>query len=453
MIYFVTGRTFAYDWNLLSHNEIVPGPFDEFVHWVEHVNRFGLDTETTMIKDSPDAIADRDLLVIQIGNENDQWVIDFIGLPHYWLLKLKNFFSDDSKEFLLHNANFDLTVLKSSMDIMIENVHDTFLMIKILETGLESYKGRASLAGCLKRFFDIEISKDAQTTFTGEPLTVDQIKYAAIDVVMLEDLFELFKKELEKWELWYLYNNVERHVVKAYVDMQLNPMRFDTAYWRNLAVEFDKEDAKIEAELNQFVFKDPLLVTYLKNSEQIIKIPLIQPHEQLFIKWASPVQKKKILNLLVPSLPDNATTKPEIKKFTKKNEDTLPESELDILKLYLSRKYDKLNEHLVANHYNWLIDNEFLIKEGTVRINWGSNVHKLLIFQFYYPKLINTDAKALARIKKNELISKYKEYSAVHKTVTTYGHGFINKYVNRDGMIAPSGLKQILNTGRIALIY
>ena len=450
MIYFVTGRKHAYDWKLLEKEGTVEGSFDEFVHWTHNQTRFGMDTETNMVKDGPNAHEDRELLVLQFGNEEDQWVIDMINLPDYWISKLKAFLADENKTFFAHNAKFDYIVLYMALGVKTEGLHDTFLMSKILNTGIETYPGYHSLAGCLKRFFGIEVSKEAQTTFTGEPLTINQITYSAIDVIMLESLFEVLKTELQKWELWYLYNDVERHVMKAYCDMELNPMRFDKDYWNKLAVEFDEEDAKIEKELNQCVLKDPLLVDYLKNSDSIINVPLIQPHEELFIKWASPVHKKRILELLVPSLPDTATTKPKIKKFLKENRENLPESDIDILELYMDRKYDDLNDFLVTNHYDWLIANDFLIKEGTIRINWASNVHKLLIFQFYYPKLKDTSFGSLSRITKNELITKYKEYSKVHKTVTTYGSKFMEKYVKRNGTIAPSKLSQILSTGRIA---
>jgi DNA polymerase-1 len=74
----------------------------------------------------------------------------------------------------------------------------------------------------------------------------------------------------------------------------------------------------------------------------------------------------------------------------------------------------------------------------------------LYIFQFYYPNLQNTNTKTLARIYTNKLISKFKEYTKIHKYLTTYGPGFVEKYVRKDGTIAPSGVNQILNTGRVA---
>jgi hypothetical protein len=450
MVYFVTGRTFAYDWDKLSEKEISYGTYDDFSLWIEHETRFGLDTETTMTKDGPNAHDDRELLVLQLGNEEDQWVFDMVDLPEYWLPVLKTLLEDETKVFFIHNSKFDYIVLRKGLGAITENMHDTFLMSKVLNTGIETYNGYHSLAGCLKRFFDIEISKDAQTTFTGEPLTIDQIIYSAIDVIMMEQLFDKLKKELEHWKLWYLYDGVERHVVKAYCDMELNPMRFDSSYWKTLADDFDIEDAKIEKELNELVFKDPQLVEYLKESKNVLNIHLIQPKDELLVKWGSPKQKKTILSYLVPSLPEDATTKPKIKKFAKENADTLPEQEVEILDLYMNREYDTLETYLIDEHYTWLVQQEFLIKENTMQINWASSVHKLYIFQFYYPRLRDTNTNSLARIKKNELITKFKQYSAVHKTVTTYGRKFPDKYVSRNNTIAPSGLNQVLNTGRVA---
>lgn len=453
MIYFVTGRPDAYDWDELNEKDIEFGSFDEFVFWVENESDFGVDTETTMVKDGPDAHEDRELTVFQIGNEEDQWVIDFMDLPQFWIKKLSQLLSDTSKKFYLHNAKFDYIVLFKALGVKTESMHCTFLMSKILNTGIETYGGYHSLKGCLKRFFDIEMSKEEQTTFDGEPLSIEQIYYAAVDVVMLESLFLVLKEELEKWNLWFLYNDVERNVMKAYADMELSPMRFDKEYWLKLADEFDIEDARIEKELNESVFDDPELVEYLKQSENVLKEPLIQPRDQLYIKWGSTIHKNKILSLLAPSLPGDATTKQKIKKFIKEKEATLPERELDVLKAYMNREYSDLENLLVENYYDWLIKNELLIEENTIRIKWSSPIQKLYIFQFYYPRLMDTNKSSLNKIKKNDLINKYKEYSSVHKTVTTYGRKFLDNYVKRDGTIAPTKLSQILSTGRVALIY
>jgi hypothetical protein len=325
-------------------------------------------------------------------------------------------------------------------------------MSKILNTGIETPPGYHSLAGCLTRFFDIEISKDEQKSFSVDPLTKDQIMYAAIDVIMLYDLFLKLKDLLVYWSLWYLYNEVERHAVKVYADMELSPMKFDKNHWRTISADFIKERDLLIQDLATEVWKDPKLVAHLKNSSTIIKDTLIQPTDEVKINWGSVTHKNLILKKFVPAIPDTVKTKPELKAWFKLNVATLTPDEASIINLYLERNYDALTTLVCQRDKVWLISVGLFIPKDTIMINWDSNIHKLFIFQFYYPKLEDSNAKSLANITKNPLINVFKKYSAANKNVTTYGDGFYTKYVNRHGMIAPSGLNQILATGRIALI-
>lgn len=453
MIYLVTSRPDCYDWFSLAQDEIVEANFDEFVHWSAHQAVINFDTETTMTESGPNQHEDRKLLVMQFGTPDKtvQWIFDMTGLDKIWIDAAKRLLSNEKIQFIIHYATFDYIVVKANLGISIENIHDTFLMSKVLNTGIETPPGYHSLAGCLMRFFNLEISKDEQKGFSTEALTKEQIIYAAIDVIMLYDLSLKLKELLVQWDLWYLYDSVERQVVKAYGDMELNPMNFDSAYWSTIAGDLIKERDQLESELNAEILKDPALVAHLTNSTQIIKDTLIQPMDEIKINWGSITHKNLILQKFVPSLPSNVKTKPELKAWFKLNTATLTPDELSILTLYLARSYDVLTAIVFQKEKAWLESVGLYIPKDTILINWASNVHKLFIFQFYYPKLEDTNAKSLANITKNPLINIYKKYSAANKSVTTYGEGFIEKYVNRHGMIAPSGLSQILATGRVAM--
>ena len=452
MIYLVTSRNEAYDWEFLEAEGILCGNFDEFIYWIENEHHLGYDVETTMVPDGPNQNEDREITVAQLGTEEVQWVFDIPDLDKFWIDKLKSSLVDDRKTLYAHNAKFEYITSNKSFGITIEYMHDTMLMSQVLNTGIDTYKGYHSLQGCLKRFFDIEISKDEQTSFNGEPLSVDQIKYAATDVILMKSLFDSLKKELDSRNLWYVYNEVEREVFKAYSDMELNPMRLDTDYWDILASDLIKEDTLIEQGLNKEIFNDPKLVDYLKKSDSVLKFNLIQPVDELCLKWGSNVHRAQVLELLVPSLPKEITTKPKIKKWLKSNKDNIPEIEEDLITKYMNRNYDDLNDYLVTNHMNWLLKNDFFIKENTVNLNWASTDQRLYVFQFYYPKLQSTGKKVLAKITANKLINSYKKYAGAHKNLTTYGPTFPDKYMKRDGQIAPSGLGQIKSTGRISSI-
>jgi len=449
MKFFVTNRPEQY--KALWQSGVAEGNIDDFLWWISKNDIFQLDTETTMTPDGPNAVDDRDLLFLQLGDQDKQtqWVFEWTALVPgtVWHTALKNSLENTQKAYIVHNALFDYVVIKKSLGIITENIHDTFLMSKVLNTGLDLEKGYHSLAGCLSRFFNIKLDKEAQTTFTKDTITYQQFMYAADDVMWLYDLFLKLKELLESWDLWYLYDKVEREVVKVYGDMSLNAMRFDSDYWDILVGELIKGNADTEKELNDLVVKDSDLVQHLRKSEHIINVRLLETQDRFTANWGSNVDRKKLLIKLVPALSIvTKFTKPELKKSL----ELLDAKQKKFLSLYLNRKYDILERYLLLYYKEWLIQNNFFIKAGTLKINWASPVHKLYIFQFYYPKLQNTDAKALSRIKKNPIINKYKEYSKVHKQLTTYGAGFKTKYVKRNSTIAASGFRQILNTGRIA---
>jgi len=452
MIKFVTGRKGDYydpKYYSSAQMEFADDP-EEFIKWAEDEKWLQLDTETNMVPDGPTQHQDRKLLVIQFGSidESIQYVVDMIDLPNEWVEAIKYVLSDDIT-FIAHNARFEYVVIKANLGVTVEDIHDTYLMSKIANTGLDLYKGYHSLSGCLKRHFDIDISKAEQTSFDGSPLTIEQIQYAAIDVIKLYALYKAEKELLESWDLYWLYDNVERQVLKVYGDMELTDMRFDANLWNKLSTSFIKDAQQIEKELNQLVLSDDKLVKRLKNSKKVLGINLIQDKDEYKMNWASITFKKMALKRLVPSLPDDVKTKPDIKKFLKEG-DRLNDDEKVILQFYMDRNYDKLNELLINNHEDFLEDNGFYVRENSVLINWASPQHKLYVFQHYYPKLEDTNAKSLIRIKKNPLINKFKEWTKANKNVTSYGENFMERYVKPGNFIAPYKCNQILHTGRIS---
>ena len=450
MIYLASNRESEY--KKLNYSSFQLADLNTFIKWRTDKYVFQLDTETLFIEDSPDVNEDRKLVLIQIGDieSQDQWLIEWtLFNDPDWKFALKLFFENTDNAFIAHNAFFEYTVIKTQLGIRVENIHDTFLMSIILNTGYELEKGYHSLAGCLNRFFGIEIDKSEQKGFTFDLLTESQIHYASADIIHLYDLFLKLKELLISWNLWFLYVRVEREVLKAFADMGINELGFDTEHWTKLSDNLLIDDKNFEKELNNIVMNDLALVNYLKNSNKVIGSYLIQPKNQVILNWGSNVVRKSVLTKLIPDLISiDKFTKPELNKLYKAN--VLTSKENKILNLYLKQNFTLLNRYLCLNYKEWLSNNGYFLKNNDILINWNSNNHKLFIFQFYYPNLINTNSKSLNRIHANPLIVKYKQYVKVHKAVTTYGESFIINNVNRRGNISPRGCRQIINTGRIA---
>ncbi len=450
MIYFVTSR--IKDSFILNIEEITfEDSVMKFTNWISDKKVVQLDVETPVIKDSPTQHKDRLLYTIQFGDleGNDQYVIDMMDLSNEWKDAIILVLEKDIT-FIAHNAKFEYIVIKSNLGIELKDMHDTYLMSKIANTGLDLPKGYHGLAGCLNRYFDIEMDKTEQTQFTGDLLTINQIIYAAKDVVYLGKLYNILKELLEKWDLYRLYDRIERKILIVYSEMELTPMRLDVPYWHQLADNFITDANNIKEELNDLILKDPALVHELETCEKVMGHPLIQDKDEYFINWASTTFKRDMFKILVPNLPLDVKTKPAIKKYLKENNHKLPHDQVSVLNLYMSRSYDKLEDMLVTDYTDELKELEYFIPKGTLRIKWSSPVYRLFIFKFYYPNLEDTNAKSLVRIKKNPLINKFKEWVSANKRVTSYGENFLIKYVNEEGEIAPRGLQQILSTGRIS---
>ncbi len=151
-----------------------------------------------------------ELLLLQIGNEEKQFVIDcrtedisFLK----WIL--------ENVPIVLHNAKFDLRFLYSKGIYPYLNVKDTFIAEHVLLAGIDSFKSYAALC---KKYFDLTISKDERNLFRKKIINEVTIRYGARDVQHLIPLFNkqltLLKREklLDCIELEFLYVPVMAYI-------------------------------------------------------------------------------------------------------------------------------------------------------------------------------------------------------------------------------------------------
>jgi len=257
MIYFITGRQREYNLKELKSNGISISNMPHFLNFVTGETSFQLDVETSMTKDGPMAHKLRKLYVVQIGllTKKVQFVFDIPNLDLADLSLLKSFLINTDHKYLGHNIRFEYLVLKAQLGIEIEELHDTYLLSKILSMGIDRPTGFHSLAGCVRTHLNLDMDKESQTTFVGDPLTVKQIKYAAFDVEPLYELFAILYRLLKIERLVDVYD-IEREVLKAFSDMELNPMNFDLEYWKDVAAQMTQKATNLENELIDLVKSD-----------------------------------------------------------------------------------------------------------------------------------------------------------------------------------------------------
>jgi len=98
-----------------------------------------------------------------------------------------------------HNIKFDLLnlVVHFGPNILPSKVFDTLIASKINWFATTSEKGKFDLKSCLKRYLNMDISKEEETSNWGsEELTKEQLSYAAKDVNYLPELTKILIKYL-----------------------------------------------------------------------------------------------------------------------------------------------------------------------------------------------------------------------------------------------------------------
>jgi ribonuclease D len=99
---------------------------------------------------------------------------------------------------VLHAGSEDLEVLLHALDVMPEPFCDTQIACAMLGQPLQ-----LSYQGAVKWLFDIDVEKDhTRSNWCKRPLRPGQLRYAAMDVVLLPQMLEALKARLESAGRW-----------------------------------------------------------------------------------------------------------------------------------------------------------------------------------------------------------------------------------------------------------
>ena len=128
---------------------------------------------------------DNKLLLVQIGNADDQYVFDV--RDGVW--ETAKAILQDKRVKILHNSVFDYKFLKAE-GVVLNNVWDTLVIERLLHNGQTAIGGFYKLNQLVERYANVNVDKAAQTSFINQnkDFTIKQLKYAADDVKYLEIL-------------------------------------------------------------------------------------------------------------------------------------------------------------------------------------------------------------------------------------------------------------------------
>jgi len=201
-----------------------------------------LDTEATQLDPY-----NTTLILVQVGTPKTAYIFNFQKVD---IAPLKPLLEDPKRLKIVQNGKFDYEMLKANAGITIENIFDTMLAERILTTG---FKRENSLEALALNYLDIQLDKSIRNTFTKtDTLTKDQLKYAALDVLVLFPLFKIQFKKLQKEKLVKIAQ-LEFRCLPVVAEMELRGARIDEERWRKnlqeLKAKRDLVAARIQEEL------------------------------------------------------------------------------------------------------------------------------------------------------------------------------------------------------------
>lgn len=295
-IYVVNGKDALFDSPLQSCT------MQDCVNHLQSIDLIAADTETEGLD-----FTGKKLLMIQVGDKDKQFVIDYRVTSKQDIALLKSVLEDNSKIKILHNAKFDYKFLKFYCNISLNNVYDTMLTEKVLHCGKDDFG--FGLGKLTQRYLNVTLSKDVRNRFIdlgSNPFTVDQMVYGAKDVEYLIDIYHKQQPDIDLKRLRSVVN-LENQAVVVFSEIEYEGLILDTDAWQKLAVRNKAMSIQLEKELDKSLLADERFSSY-KAHKQLDMFTAVEDLKESTVKWSSPTQVVKIFRTLVPEL-ENANGK------------------------------------------------------------------------------------------------------------------------------------------------
>ena len=154
-----------------------------------------------------------DLGLVQISDGRTAWLVDPVAIDD--LTPLSEFLANDSIEKVIHSGSEDFEVMYHKLGTVAQNVVDSQIACAMLGQSLQLGYHHAA-----RWLFDVEIEKDhTRSNWLRRPLSSGQLRYAALDVVLLPMMIEVLRGKLEALGRWdWLVEEVNRMEKKSIED-------------------------------------------------------------------------------------------------------------------------------------------------------------------------------------------------------------------------------------------
>lgn len=370
-----------------------------------------LDTETKGLDCHTKA-----LLTIQLGNKDNQVVIDWTTLTPREKQIVKNCLESD-RLFLGWNLMFDLTFLYVQ-GIYPKHIWDGMIVEQLLYLGYPAQMREKSLKAAAWNYLNINIDKTVRGKIVNDGLTTEVVIYAAGDVTYIEDIKEKQDIEVEKQGM-KLAVELECEFVKSLAYFKYCGVHLDITKWK---AKMTKDQAKLDkaiSELNAWV------VAWDKENPH--NGYDIQYPELKYPKYSAdyPAEVKRLI-------------KDGYKRFPQEDLQT-PDGKVDAYKKVIKNQFTRIDTQ--GDLFTGFDT------EPKCVINWSSQKQVIPLFELLGINVETFDKKTKQKKKsieanvlkpqKNDfpIIPIFLEYQEAAKVVSTYGQNWLNAINPKTGRI------------------
>lgn len=257
---------------------------EEVFNYANAQQYIGVDTET--IGNCWDGY----IFSLQLGNADIQYVIDAtVYSPEIF----KPILEKDDITYILQNGKYDDKFLMK-YGIKLGYIWDTFLAECILTNGLKNRELRLDKIVTKYCGDKYKLDKTIRGKINYVGLTDEVIKYAAEDVIALEEVMNLQIAELEKWDLMLLAH-LENLAMRVFAEIEYTGMELDIDKWLIQSSERESKANTFEESLNSFILSEENSKKYSKFINT--QLDFFNNDIKTNINWSSPTQVLEILSI------------------------------------------------------------------------------------------------------------------------------------------------------------
>jgi DNA polymerase-1 len=206
------------------------------------------DVETT----STDPL-DSEVLLLQAWTNDSVYVFDCRSLGKKYSAYVVDLINSTEKITILHNAKFDLEMVKQNLGVMLTNVHCTMITETVITNGIG--KKYIALAELTEKYLGVTLDKSEQESFiymTPEhEFTESQLEYAASDVMYLKAIYQKQLEEIANSNQKKVYS-LEMKLLPVMADMELTGVVLDPVAWNSLDNYYAEKAKQLEQDILEY---------------------------------------------------------------------------------------------------------------------------------------------------------------------------------------------------------